>query len=88
MSLQDTLGNEPWIREKEDAIKAILPQTWTHMNNINILQLMYQLKLIGVDWRSQDRFVDVMVFLEKIGILIRDGMAVRANPHSIFQQRG
>lgn len=85
MRLQDTLGNGEWLKRNEAAIKEILPDTWTHINNLNGLQLGFRLKLIGVDWRSNDEFGKIMVFLEKIGMILRDGMTIRRNPHSIFQ---
>lgn len=85
MSLKNTLGNEDWLRKNEQAIREMLPTTWTHINNLNGLQLGFKLKLMGVDWRSQDEFGKVMVYLEKIGMMFREGMTVRRNPHSIFK---
>lgn len=83
--LLPTLGNPQWLRENEDKIKALLPDTWTHMENLNGLKLGFQLKLVGIDWRSHDEFGKVMVFLERMGFLIRtNGVLVRANPSKIF----
>lgn len=42
--------------------------------------------MIGVDWRSQEEFGKVMVYLEKIGLLLRDGLNVKANHQSIFDR--
>lgn len=86
MELQDTLGNEAWVRANEDSIKDMMPDTWTHMKNLSCLQLGFKLKLLGIDWRSEAEFGKIMVYLEKIGLLLRDGMAVKKNPHSIFKQ--
>lgn len=85
MNLKDTLGNEQWLRANEKAVKDMLPETWTHMNNLNGLQLGFKMKLLGIDWRSEDEFGRVMVFLERIGFMLRDGMTVKRNPHSIFK---
>ena len=41
----ETLGNEDWLRANEDKLKNILPETWTHVNNLNSLQLGFSLKL-------------------------------------------
>lgn len=83
MNLIDTLGNKTWLKENEAKIKEMLPETWTHMENLNGLKLGFHLKLIGVDWRSQDEFGRVMLFLEKIGMLQRqNGYHVRANPEA------
>lgn len=85
MSLLDTLGNEEWLKENEEGIKDLLPETWTHMHNINGLQMGLKMKMLGIDWRSQDEFGRVMVFLEKAGFMIRDGLTVRRNPNIIFK---
>ena len=77
MTLIDTLGNEQWIREHEVEIRKLLPDTWTHINNIHGLKLGFGLKLLGVDWRSDDEFGKVMVFLERIGILQRQNGSPR-----------
>lgn len=85
ISLQDTLGNLEWLSENEAAIREMLPETWTHILNLNGPKLGFKLKLLGVDWRSQDEFGRVMVYLEKIGMMLRDGHTVRRNQHSIFR---
>ena len=86
MNLQNTLGNREWMKKNEDTIKEILPDTWTHINNLNGLQLAFNLKLLGVDWRSQDEFGRIMIYLEKVGLMLRDGVTVRRNPHKIFKR--
>lgn len=85
MSLMDTLGNGQWLKDNEDKVKAMLPETWTHVANLNGLQLGFRMKLLGIDWRSEDEFGRVMAFLERIGIMMRDGLSVKRNPYSIFK---
>lgn len=85
MKLQDTLGSADWVKTNEEAIKKLLPNTWTHMNNLNGLQLGFRLKLLGIDWRTENEFGKIMLYLEKIGLMLRDGMIVKKNPHSIFK---
>jgi len=68
-----------------EKLKGLLPETWTHMNNLNGLKIGYGLKLLGIDWRSEDEFGKIMVWLEKIGIMIRQNTyQVRARNKSIF----
>lgn len=86
MSLKNTLGNEKWLRDNESAIHGLLPETWTHINNLNGLQLGFKLKVLGIDWRSENDFGKIMVYFEKVGIMLRDGMTVRRNPISIFKE--
>jgi hypothetical protein len=86
VSLQHTLGNETWLRQNEAKLRALLPETWTHIENLNGLKLGFGLKLIGVDWRSPEEFGKVMLFLEKVGIIQRqNGYQVRANHRSIIE---
>lgn len=84
MSLMETLGNEAWLKANERAVKDMLPETWTHVGNLNGLQIGFRLKLLGIDWRSQDEFGRCMVYLERIGFMLRDGMNVKRNPRSVF----
>lgn len=89
MSLLTTIGNKEWLRENETAIKKLLPDTWTHGDNLAgefILKTAWGFKLLGIDWRTTDEFGKIMLYLEKLGILQRqNGYQVRANPGSIFQ---
>lgn len=55
------------------------------MNNLNGPRLGLQLKLLGIDWRSEDESGRVIVFLERIGFMLRDGMMVKRYPHSVFK---
>lgn len=73
----DTLGNEQWLASNANKLKEILPETWTHIANLNGLKLGWDLKLLGVDWRSQDEFGRCMVYLERVGIMKRDGVLVK-----------
>jgi len=77
MNLADTLGNEKWMAENADKIKALLPETWTHIQNINGLHLGFGLKLLGIEWRSEDEFGKCMLFFERTGLMLRDGMLVQ-----------
>ena len=77
MGLQDTLGNQKWMEENADKVKGILPPTWTHISNLDGLKLGYCLKLIGIDWRSQEEFGKCMVFFERAGLMKRDGVLVK-----------
>jgi hypothetical protein len=82
-----TLGNVAWLAENESAIKETLPEQWTpivEFGQAGALKVGFKLKLLGVDWRSQQEFGKIMVYLEKIGFMQRDGMMIRRNPASVF----
>jgi hypothetical protein len=67
-------------------VKALLPETWTHISNLNGLQIAFGLKLLGIDWRSEDQLARVLLFLEKARFMLREGMIVKRNPQSVFGQ--
>lgn len=77
-----------FLRENEDKIKKILPETWTHVHNLNGLKLGYQLKLLGLNWWTNEGFAEIMVQLEKSGLMLRDNFLVKANPHRVFEPIG
>jgi hypothetical protein len=83
-ALRDTLGNAQWLRDNEEKLRAMLPETWTLATNLDGLRLGFSLKLAGVDWRSEDEFGRVMLFLEKVGIMQRKDYLVRRNPSLVF----
>ena len=88
MSLQDTLENVEWMRKNEAAIKDLFPETWTHIQNFSgteVVRMAYKMKLLGIDWRSEEEFGNCMVFFEKTKFMLRDGMLVKRNPHSVFK---
>lgn len=85
-SLESTLGNRIWVKDHESELRALFPDTWTNIHNLNGLQIGFKLKLLGIDWRSKEEFARVMIWFERIGILQREnGYLVRANHLSIFQ---
>ena len=85
-SLKETLGNIDWVRKNEDKLKGLLPDIWTHMHNLNGLKIGFGLKLLGVDWKSEDEFGTIMLWLEKIGIMVRQNTyQIKASHGSIFK---
>lgn len=79
--LKPTLGDPEWMKANASMLRDLLPTTWTHISNLNGLQLGMGLKCAGVDWRSENDFVNIMLFLGKTGIMQRDGVLVRGNPN-------
>lgn len=85
--LRRTIGNYHWMLENEEKIKAMLPTTWTHISNINRLKLGFKLKLIGVSWRTPEELANVIVYFERIGMLVRqNGNQVMASPLQVMMK--
>lgn len=83
-TLKATIGNDEWWAANEDKVKAILPAKFTDLRDLKGLHLGFGLKLLGIDWRSDEEFGGVMILFEKIGVLQRLGTQVRANPDRVF----
>jgi len=79
MDFKDTLDNDAWLLENENKIKDILPETFTHMRNLNPVKIGYQLKVLGLDWRSDKDFGSMMVQLEKRKILVREDHLIKGS---------
>jgi hypothetical protein len=81
MLLKASLGSPEWMRENLSKLKAIFPETWTHSENVSMLKWGYQLKVVGVDWRSEQELVNVMVYLTKVGVVqVNNEQLIRRAP--------
>lgn len=85
MSIESTLGNETWLRQNETRVKALFPNTFTPINELNGVAIGQQLRLLTIDWKTEKEFENIMVFFEKLGFLIRQGNKIKTNDTSIFR---
>lgn len=77
--LRQTLGDIEWMTEHRNELRALFPETWTLAANLNMLQLGFGLKVVGVDWRNDDELAKVLTFLTKFGIVqFQSGLIRRA----------
>ncbi len=81
-ALAATLGNTEWVEDHKEELKDLLPATWTHATNFNPLKFGFGLKLLGIDWRSQDELALVLAWMEKTGFLLRNGLQLKRNHHA------
>lgn len=84
MDLKTTLLNEHWLKQHEAAVRELLPTTWTHVMNLDIVQLGAGFKALGIYFRTKDEFKLLMINLDKLRLLLRDGLIIKRNPDSIF----
>ena len=77
MRFRSTLGNKAWMSANRDALRALFPATWTLNTNVNWLAFRFNLKLLGVDYRTEEEVGQIVVFLTKVGIVIGDGQNIR-----------
>ena len=85
MSIELTLGNETWLRQNEAAVKALFPNEFTTINELDGVAIGQQLRLLTIDWKTEKEFENIMVFFEKLGFLMRQGNKIKANNTSIFR---
>lgn len=88
MSIEDTLANKQWLAQNENVLKALFPAKATNIQHLNAIRIGDALRVIGVDWDTPKEFENIMVFLEKIDFIIREGKTIRRNPvHGIISDK-
>lgn len=75
-----------FVKEKELKIREILPDTWTHVANLNPLQIGFHLKLTGLDYRSEQEYAALMGLFQHLGMLQLSGMLIRRSSHPLFHK--
>lgn len=58
-------------------LRQLFPKSWTHMSNVSLLPVAFKLKLLGIDWRSNEDFGKAMVVLERMEVFERKDYLVR-----------
>jgi hypothetical protein len=82
--LAATLGNFTWMTLNCNQFKSVFPTDWTLITDLNIVQIGYALKLIGVDWQDPDELRACMLLCQRIGIIeMRDDLKIRINDFAI-----
>lgn len=76
-AIEQTLDNDKWLAENGEAVKNLFPELWTHIGNINVLGLMFQFKILGVDWRSEEEFAFALAVCERRKLVRREGYTLR-----------
>ena len=80
-SLDQTVRNPEWLKQNGERIRNLFPETFTHPANLNLLKVRFNLKLYGVDYRSEDEFIQCLVALSKTNIVqVQDGLLIRRGP--------
>ncbi len=63
------LWKNDWVAENRGNIEELLPSDWQEMDQILAIQIGYGIKCMGVDWRSNQDFGDVMTRLIDLKIM-------------------
>lgn len=74
--LQSTIGNEAWMRANAEKLRSAIPADWTAPDQTLMLRIGFAIKVIGVEWHSQQEFGGCMAFFERAGIMeVRGGIS-------------
>lgn len=73
----ENLDNPEWVKDNLHKLRALFPETWTHVANLQVLPLMFQMKLLGIDFRSDVEFVEALIAFEALEVIHRDGHLIR-----------
>lgn len=68
-----------WIKTHAEALRSLLPDTWTHVTNLKPLFLLFHFKLLGLRVTSTADLADCLARLEREKLLVRDGVLIRKN---------
>jgi hypothetical protein len=74
-----------WIIDNAEALRDALPDKWVDTREQEpLVRLGFQLKLLGVDWRTTDQLAKCFAALSGCGLIVvqrtRSGAAMRATP--------
>lgn len=72
--------------KREHEIKALFPQDWTNANDINLLAVLFQLKVMGFDFRDDKQQTTLLAAIEAKGLILRDGLKFKRNPEKIYKE--
>lgn len=77
LNLNNTLLDPVWVGANRKILLDLLPETWTHIANLNLVRIGYTFKLLGIDWRSNEDLAQCFALLERGQLLLRDGVLLR-----------
>lgn len=85
------LGDREWVRTKELAIKACFPTEFQKSASLDWMKIRFNLKLVGIDYRSDQELAKVLQYLTgikliqvRVDTMDNCSMLLRSNPQSIF----
>jgi hypothetical protein len=83
----DTLYSVDWLISHHDRIMTYLPETWTHIDNIDYVKFGFQLNLLGVPWETKDHLIEIIHYLERLKMVnIKNEFQVVRNLDNVFNQ--
>ena len=82
----DTLGNYEWIKNNHENILNLFPRNWKLAEDVNFVSIRFQMKLLGIDYRSEDEFLAILVFLERTQFIHRHKQWIRRGTNRYLEE--
>ena len=84
--ITEKITDPDWMESKEQAIREMLPSTWTHIGNLDNDQIADDLQaILEVGTVPYKVLRSIMEYFADIGIALRkNGFLIRRNDTSIF----
>lgn len=67
-SVQETIGNPQWVVQHYVQVRDIFPAERQLMTQSDMIRVGFKMKLLGIDWRSENELAQVMVLCYHLGM--------------------
>lgn len=68
-SIQETLGNKAWVQAHLTELGELFPIIPVKVDMQLFLSVGFNIKIMGVDWRSNDDLPKILSFLQKLKLV-------------------
>ena len=66
--LRNTIGNEQWMRGRIHDLRELFPEQWTKADQSHVLRVGMQLKIMGVQWTTEDQLTKILVYFNRVKV--------------------
>lgn len=85
---KNNLYNASWLAQNHDDIMEVLPDSWTHEDNIDIDAFGFRMSCLGVVYDDINDLKSLLGYFETLGFLDRkDGYQLMRNPNTLFNRK-
>jgi hypothetical protein len=70
----NTLFNGDWLIQNHDKLINLMPETWTHVDNLDFMNLGLTFDMLGVHWETKNDIFDILNFFHSVDMIkIKNG---------------
>jgi hypothetical protein len=78
--LQQTIGNDHWMRANMHRVRAVLPQVWTPTDSPTLTRIGKGLREIGIAWETGPELSKTYQLFLRTGVLVQQGDKIKVAP--------